>query len=276
MPQNASSHAPIRLVVSDVDGTLLDPDKNLTPRARQAVIRVLDAGIGFTIVSARPPRGMKMLIDDLKLPHPAAAFNGGMLIAPDLSVLEERIIPEESARRVLAILDSCGVEVWLYSRRDWFVTRPDTPRVQREEASVKFAPTVVPAYDGLARRAAKLSGVSDDVQAMDGCEREILRQCGQSVASTLSQADHLDVTHPQANKGAAVTALAARLGVPLENVATIGDGPNDVSMFGVSGLSIAMGNAAPEIRAAAQFHTLSNEEDGFAAAMDRYILPSRT
>lgn len=265
----------IRLVVSDVDGTLLDSGKNLTPRARQAVARVLDAGIAFTIVSARPPRGMKMLMDGLKLPHPAAAFNGGILFAPDLSILEEHIIPEDAAHHVLDILDSCGVEVWLYSRRDWYVTHPDTVRVQREEDSVRFAPTVVPAYDGLARRAAKLSGVSDDVQVMDRCEREILRQCGDRVASTLSQADHLDVTHPQANKGVAVTALAARLGVPLQNVATIGDGPNDVSMFRVSGLSIAMGNAAPETRAAARFHTLSNEEDGFAAAMDRFIFPSQ-
>jgi len=262
----------IRLVVSDVDGTLVNNEKVLTARARDAVGRVLEAGIAFTIVSARPPRGMKMLIDTLGLRHPVAAFNGGMLVEPDLTILEERLIPEEPARQTIAILNRCGVEIWLYSECGWYVTNPATQRVKREEASVHFAPAAVTSYDGLRTRVAKLAGVCDDLDAMARCEQEVLRQCGRHVAAVRSQPDHLDVTHPQATKGAAVTSLAARLHVPLENVATIGDGPNDVSMFQVSGVSIAMGNAAPETQRAARFVTLSNQEDGFAAAMERYVL----
>ena len=83
----------------------------------------------------------------------------------------------------------------------------------------------------------------------------------------------MDVTHPEANKGSVVRWLAARYGIPPEAIATIGDMPNDVLMFAHSGLSIAMGNADREVQRAARRITASNEDDGFARAVERFILP---
>ena len=85
----------VRLVIADVDGTLLTPDNVLTARARASVHAVADAGIAFTITSGRPPSGMKMLIEALSLEYPISAFNGGLVVRPDLSIIRERRIPFE-------------------------------------------------------------------------------------------------------------------------------------------------------------------------------------
>ena len=90
-----------------------------------------------------------------------------------------------------------------------------------------------------------------------------------------SQPYYVDITHPLANKGAALSGIAKLIAVPLAEVATIGDGGNDVAMFERSGLSIAMGNASPEVQRAADFVTGSNSEDGFAAAIERFILGTK-
>jgi hydroxymethylpyrimidine pyrophosphatase-like HAD family hydrolase len=93
------------------------------------------------------------------------------------------------------------------------------------------------------------------------------------VAAARSQPYYLDVTHPDANKGAVAQYLARTYSIPTDSIATIGDMPNDVLMFAHSGLSIAMGNASLEVQRAARRVTTSNADEGFAAAVERFILP---
>ena len=262
----------VRLVVADVDGTLLTPEKLLTPWARAVVRRITEAGIGFTITSGRPPRGMKMLIDELQLKDPIAAFNGGAVVRPDLSVVREHLVPETAAQPVIDVLTKHKLDVWLYGDRDWYVTSRHGLHVDREEWTVTFPPTVVPTYERLLDRVVKIVGVTDDEEAMARCVTEVQQRFGTRVAAALSQPYYLDVTHPKANKGEVVSALSALLAVPTAQIATIGDMPNDVLMFRNSGVSIAMGNAKPDVQRAAAFVTTSNTEEGFARAMERFVL----
>ncbi len=265
-------HSAIRLVIADVDGTLVTPDKILTPRAGAAVRSVLEAGIAFTITSGRPPRGMKMLIDELQLQHPIAAFNGGVLINPDLSVIRQYFLPADAACQTIEIVGRHGLDAWLYTDTDWFVHARHGPHVDREEWTVKFPPVVVPTYDALLNRVAKIVGISDDYEAVARCEADVRTSCGQHVSAARSQPYYLDVTHPNANKGTVVRMLSEILAVPEENIATIGDMPNDMLMFERSGVSIAMGQASNEVKRAAGYVTASNQEDGFALAMERFVL----
>ena len=101
---------------------------------------------------------------------------------------------------------------------------------------------------------------------------EIQQQFGQHVSAALSKPYYLDVTHPKANKGEVISALSTLLTIPAAQIATIGDMPNDVLMFERSGVSIAMGNASPEVQHAARFVTTSNTEEGFALGMERFVL----
>jgi Cof subfamily protein (haloacid dehalogenase superfamily) len=266
---------PVRLVVADVDGTLVTPDKILTPKARAAVRHVIDAGIAFTITSGRPPLGMKMLIDDLQLRDPITAFNGGLVVRPDLSVIRERLVPREAVQSVIDILSKDALDVWIYTDTDWRVRSRHAPHVNREEWTVKFPPTVVATFEDVFDRVVKIVGVSDDHEVMARCVTEVQQTCGQHVSAALSQPYYLDVTHPKANKGEVISALSTLLTIPPAQIATIGDMPNDVLMFERSGVSIAMANASAEVQHAANFVTKSNTEEGFALAMEWFVLGAR-
>ena len=262
----------VRLVVADVDGALVTPDKIVTPRAHAAVQKIMEMGIAFTITSGRPPRGMKMLIDDLQLQHPVTAFNGGLFVRPDLSVIRENLLPREAVQPVIDILTRRKLDVWIYNEKNWFVPSRHGPHVDREEWTVKFPPIVVSSLDGLRDRVMKIVGVSDDLGAVARCEKDVQQERGEHVSAARSQPYYLDVTHPKANKGEVITVLSEMLQVPTANIATIGDMPNDVLMFKRSGVSIAMGNASPEVQHQARFVTSSNKEEGFALAMERFVL----
>jgi len=276
-PKNETAAQPIRLVIADVDGTLVTQDKVLTKRAIEAVVRLHEAGIPFTITSGRPPRGMAMLIDPLKLTLPLAAFNGGVLIQPDLkTVVDQKFLPTGVPEQVIEAIEGHGLDVWVYTDNEWFVRDPNAPHVAREQWTVKFPPTVVKTFAGLLGRVAKIVGVSDDLDRVAQCEKDVQQAGGSHISAARSQPYYLDVTHPQANKGEVVLSLSRLLNIPAAQVATIGDMPNDVLMFKKSGVSIAMGNASPEVRAAATYVTSSNQEEGFANAIEKFVLNVRS
>jgi Cof subfamily protein (haloacid dehalogenase superfamily) len=261
----------IRLVLSDVDGTLVTPDKELTAGSVEAVERLHEAGVLFAVTSGRPPRGMSMLVEPLALATPIAAFNGGLLASPVLEVLEEHTIPDQLVSPALELLASFGLSTWVYRGNDWLVLDPDGPHVEREAHTVRFEPRLVDSFDG-ATSVAKIVGVSDDHDAIAAASAKASEVLGDEVSASRSQPYYVDVTHPSANKGAVVRYLSRRYEVPPEEIATIGDMPNDVLMFAHSGLSIAMGNADREVQRAARRVTRSNEDDGFAYAVERFIL----
>ncbi|MFD8717106.1 Cof-type HAD-IIB family hydrolase [Streptomyces sp. NPDC059629] len=263
---------PIRLFLADVDGTLVTNDKVLTDRAVEAVHKLHDAGIVFAVTSGRPPRGMAMIIEPLALSTELAAFNGGLIVNPDMTVVEQQVIPTEVVAPVVALMESFGLSVWIYRGADWYVRDLLGPHVDRESWTVQFAPMLVAGFEGLEQGTAKIVGVSDDHEVVEAAAVAARAQFGDHVSAARSQPYYLDVTHPQANKGGVVAYWSAKLRIPPEQIATIGDMPNDVLMFAHSGLSIAMGNAGHEVQRAARRVTTSNEDEGFANAVEQFIL----
>jgi Cof subfamily protein (haloacid dehalogenase superfamily) len=267
----------IRMVIADVDGTLVTQEKILTKRAADAVLRLHEAGIEFSITSGRPPRGMAMLIDPLKLTQPLAAFNGGVLIEPDLStVVDQKFLPAGVPETVIEVIENHGLDVWVYTDTGWFVRDANAAHVAREQWTVKFPPAVVKTFAGLLGRVAKIVGISDDLDRVAKCEKDVQQAGGTHISAARSQPYYLDVTHPQANKGGVVLAMSKLLKIPAEEIATIGDMPNDVLMFEKSGLSIAMGNASSEVQASASYVTSTSEEEGFANAIEKFVLSGRS
>ena len=266
------SHPKISTLVSDVDGTLVTDDKILTVRAQAAVAKLHACGINFAIISSRPPRGLGMLLRPLGITTPVCGFNGGVIATRDLTVITEHLLSPEVARCAVSLLDTHDVQVWVFSGQDWLVRDCDEPYVRFEEHTVGFQPTLVDNFGQSLDAANKIVGVSADFERLAQCEREVRGPLTDRATVARSQSYYLDVTHPLANKGIALSEIARLLVVPLAEIAVIGDGGNDVAMFERSGLSIAMGNASPEVRQAADFVTDSNRDDGFANAVDRFIL----
>ena len=271
--KNERPAKPIRMVIADVDGTLVTQEKVLTKRAAEAVLHLQQAGIQFSVTSGRPPRGMAMLIDPLKLTQPLAAFNGGVLIDPDLTtVVDQKYLPAGVPDKVIEAIEKHGLDVWVYTDTGWFVRDPNAAHVAREQWTVKFPPTVVKTFTGLLGRVAKIVGVSDDYDRVAKCETDVQQAGGEHISAARSQPYYLDVTHPQANKGGVVLAMSKLLNIRAAEIATIGDMPNDVLMFQKSGTSIAMGNASPEVQASATYVTSTNEDEGFAKAIEEFVL----
>ena len=266
----AQSH-PVRLVIADVDGTLVTQDKVLTPRAIEAVKRLHDADILFGVTSGRPPKGMKMLIEPLQLAEPLAGFNGGVVVKPDLTPIFKELLAPDVASQALQLVLKHQLDVFLYSDLDWFVRDKNAPHVAREAWTVQFSPTVVKSFDSLLDRVVKIVGVGDDLDAVARCEKDMQDWSAGRVSAARSQPYYLDITHPKANKGEVVELFSKYCNIPTEEIATIGDMPNDVLMFKKSGISIAMGNASPEVQKQATFVTASNQEEGFAKAMERLL-----
>lgn len=262
----------IRLVIADVDGTLVTQDKVLTARAISSVARLHEANILFTLTSGRPPKGMKMLVDALNLSEPIAAFNGGVVFNMDYSVIASHCITSELAADVIRFIGEHGLDVWLYSTTEWYVRDSQAPHVAREQWTVKFPPVVISDFAAHLEQVVKIVGVSDDTEAVRRCEKEMQVWGGSRISAERSQPYYLDVTHPDANKGEVVHELSQLLTIPPEQIATIGDMPNDVLMFTKSGMSIAMGNGSTDVQHAATYVTTSNEEEGFANAMKRFVL----
>ncbi len=257
-----------------MDGTLVTEDKVLTDEAVAAVQRLHDAGVLFAITSGRPPRGMEMLVEPLELETSIAAFNGGLVVDRAMETLEQHVLPEHVVQPVADLMGSFDLDVWLYRGADWYVRDPKGPHVDREAWTVKFEPKVMDGLDGLTDGVVKLVGVSDDHGAVQKAAEAAADTFGHHVTAAASQPYYLDVTHPKANKGSVARYLASRYALDPVQIATIGDMPNDILMFAHSGLSIAMGNADPQVKRAARHTTSSNEDEGFARAVDRFVLPA--
>jgi hypothetical protein len=261
------------LVVSDVDGTLVTHDKALTPRAVAAVRRLHEAGIGFSICSSRPPFGLHMLVEPLQLKLPYGGYNAGRIVEPDGTLVEEQLIPPVAAKRAIELLYDNGItSIWVFSGNQWLVRDRNGAHVDHETHTIQTPPTIVTSFEGHLGTVGKIVGACDDYDRVALCEKLGREALAGSATVARSQPYYCDVTAPGINKGRIVELLGDRLGVPRERIATLGDMGNDAEMFRKSGFAIAMGNAAPEIKALAQAETLSNDEDGFAAAIDRYVL----
>jgi Cof subfamily protein (haloacid dehalogenase superfamily) len=264
----------ISLVVSDVDGTLVTPDKKLTDRSVQAAAALAARGIKFTITSSRPPFGVRMLIAALALKLPIGAFNGGCVVDPALNVIEQHFIPADAARKAIDLFEARGIDVWLFTAGAWLLRDGDGANVVRERNTVQASPVIVESYAAEIGRAIKIVGVSNDFDHLAQCESEARAVLGSSASASRSQRYYLDVTPPGVSKGTFVEGIAARLGIPREEIVAIGDMDNDLPMFAKSGLSIAMGNAQDDVKAQATYTTASNGNEGFADAIERFVLPA--
>jgi len=279
----------ISILLADVDGTLVDSQKRITERAKAAIQKLNAAGIKFAVTSGRPPRGMKMIVEEVNLSIPMAAFNGGMLVEPGtMKVLTQQTLDAETARSVIARIGEFGLDVWVYAGVNWYLHNLDTPHREKEERTVQFPPTVIKNFDeALSQGVAKVVGVGDDYALVAKAEKGIKeefehdvhakctttsRDCEPSVSAARSQPYYLDVTHPKANKGSVVEMLADLLKIPAAEFVTIGDMPNDVLMFEKSGYSIAMGQASEEVKKSATYVTAGMDDEGFAKGVEDFIL----
>lgn len=265
----------ISLVITDVDGTLVTTDKALLPRTIEAVRRLHERGVGFSICSSRPPFGLRMMLETLQLKLPFGGYNGGSIVETDFTVIEQKVIPPEVARQAVEIFHKHGIDCWVFVGNEWVITNRQGDHVDHEIHTIHTQPTVVSSYrEEHFRAVGKIVGASNNHDLVGRVEH-LMREALAGQANVLrSQPYYCDVIAPGIDKGRIVEVLSARLGVPRAEIAVLGDMENDLEMFAKAGFAIAMGNAPEEVKKAASAVTGSNDEDGWAAAIERHILPA--
>lgn len=261
-----------KLLVSDVDGTLVDKQKRLTEPTIDAIRRVRAAGIGFTLISARPRSGMIPLADALGIDGPMAAFNGGILFHRDGTVDAHHVIDPAVARGVFDLVEGAAVDIWVFADDRWYSSTDRGEHVAHERVASNQAPIVGDDFTALLDRADKITFVSDVPETLRALHARIDAAFAGRATVAQSQTYYLDITALAANKGDGVAALAAAAGVPLSAVVAIGDQANDLPMLRRAGLAIAMGNAPAAVQEAAAHVTAGNDADGVARAIDTYLL----
>ena len=263
---------PIRLVISDVDGTLVNSDKGLTDATVAAVKSLRKAGIAFTIISARPRSGMMPIAERLELDGAMGAFNGGLVFERDGTVLEHHRVDEGCARGIWAIVGDADVDRWVFADDKWYASSGTGLHARRERKSSNQEPVVTDDFLDVISRADKITFVSDDEALLSGLHEKINAAYGKEATIAQSQTYYLDVTALEANKGAGIERLAHAMKTPMECIAAFGDQANDLPMLKRAGVAVAMGNATKDVRDAARHVSLGNDQDGAAYAIRSFIL----
>lgn len=263
----------IQFMLSDIDGTLLRRDHSLSEANIEAIGRLREAGIRFSVASSRPPKAMRQQIEALGIDLPTVAFNGANIINPDGSLLKAHRIESRAARTTLELFAQHPVAAWVFADDQWLLLDPEGDYVAHERDTLGYDFVQVDSFEPYLDRIDKIVAASKDFALLRTLEAQLNPLIGDTAHAARSQLYYLDVTAMDANKGTALITLAEALGVPLAQTAAIGDAGNDVAMFLKAGMSIAMGQAEADVKQHATHVTDSNEEDGVATAIERYVLP---
>ena len=263
----------IKLVITDVDGTLVTTEKQLRPRSIEAVKKLREHGIAFTICSSRPPFGLRRMRDTLGIDQPFGGYNGGAIVEPDFTVIEQKAIPAEVARRAVELFHANGVDCWVFVGNEWVITNRQGDHVDHEIHTIDWPPTVVEAYeDKHFQGVGKIVGASNNHDLIAKVEHVMQQALAGRAHAARSQAYYCDVIPEGIDKGRIVQVMAKRLGLARDEIAVLGDMENDLEMFAEAGFPIAMGNAPAYVKERAVATTGSNDEDGWADAIERYVL----
>jgi Cof subfamily protein (haloacid dehalogenase superfamily) len=265
-----SDDATVKLVISDVDGTLVDAKKQVTPGVQAAVARLREAGVGFTIISARPRSGMMPIAELLQIDAPMGAFNGGTVFTRDGTVTAQHRVERAVVEGVFAVVADAAVDTWVFADDTWYASTDQGAHVHSERLASNQAPIVTQDFTALFDRVDKLTFVSDDAALLAGLA-DRASAYGDRATIAQSQVYYLDVTALVANKGDGVVGLSDTLGVPLTHTAVLGDQANDLPMFARAAVSYAMGQGPEAVRAKATHVVAGNDHDGVAEAIDAIL-----
>lgn len=259
----------IRIVFSDIDGTLLDSGNRMTPLTERAVKGLAGRGIPFVIISARSPSGIYPILEEYGLRCPIIAYSGALALDEDRQVLFHRSFRREAARKVTAFLDAAGFDqTWsVFSFDQWFAKDKSDPRILREEGIVRAQAQQGDVDSPASEEISKLLCLCAP-GAMDPLEAA-LKEAFPDLSIVRSEDTLLEIMAKGVNKAAAAEALCSLRGIPMEDAAAFGDNYNDLEMLRAVGHGVLMGNAPAGMKEQVAVHTEDNDHDGLCRALVR-------
>lgn len=272
----------IRMIGLDMDGTLLTTEKELTEHTREVLREAIDRGVVVLPATGRPLAGIPEEV--LKFPgvRYAVASNGARIVdLKESRVIYEDLVPYETGRRVLEICSRYDSMLEIYYDGVGYAEEEKLKHLDEYVPRLPMARYIAssrrPVADVRAMHEER-KAPTDKVQALfrttEECKKawkEVEKEIP-DIEITGALSNNIEVNAKGVNKGRGLLILGQLLGIRREEIMAVGDGSNDIVMLREAGLGVAMENATDEVKAAADVITLSNDQEGAAAAIEKYVL----
>ncbi|MCL5774567.1 MAG: Cof-type HAD-IIB family hydrolase [Firmicutes bacterium] len=261
-----------KLVVVDLDGTLVLKNPEVSPKNKEEIRRIQNKSVIFSIASGRMFSSILPYAEELDIKVPLICYGGAMLVdSVTKKVLYQVTVPLETAKLVIRVARAFDLHVNLHIGENVYIEKERTEaEAYCKNARVK-AIVVGDLLSFIKEEPTKLIVISENVSLLDEVGEIIRNQTNGKLNITKSFPTYLEVVNREASKGKALEMMAAILKIEPEEVMAVGDSFNDIDMLEWAGLGIAMGNAPGEVKEAANYITASFEEDGVALALERFI-----
>ena len=265
---------PYRAIALDLDGTLTNHEKVVTPKTREALLKAAAKGAVIILASGRPTYGIEPVAECLELNQRGGyilSYNGGNIVnAKTGEKLFSQFLPDEVIPELYAYAKEHGHALLGYAGNEIITEMPDDQYVKEESRINKMNIRKVDnLFESLEPHPTKLL-MTGDPTLMLKAEEELVEKLGDRMDIFRSAPFFLELVPKGIDKAKSLTRLLTKINLTPADLIAFGDGYNDLSMLKLAGMGVAMENAAPEVRAEADYVTLSNEEDGVAAALTHF------
>lgn len=275
MDNNKDNAAKTKLVCSDVDSTLVDDNKRLSQKNRDAIRKaVLEDGIHFAIISGRIAPSVRRYMNEIGITGVIPSLGGCLIEDWGGTIIEENNVDGRLAARINSLINDMGCLCFAYHRNDWYID-PGHQDWLKSEANATDTVGVVEDLDRLFSRISpnKLLGVHSETYKVKRLKDAILERYSTEVDCFMSSPMYLEIVPKGVNKGTAVDALCRHYGIERSNVLAIGDYYNDVDMLRIVGVPVTVKNAPDDIKAMARHITESDcNNSAVAEALERFVV----
>lgn len=263
----------VKLLVTDLDGTLLPSGRTVSLENIKAAQAATAAGVVVTLATGRMFRAALPIAEQLGVDAPIIAYNGALIKHMSGEVLFAKFLPPDLIREVVTFGQERGWHLQSYcADRVLFAQYDAYARAYEQNQEVKGE---IVGWDGLrscTEEVCKLLSITSGGEETDARVAALNAHFGERIEAMRSNANYAEIVSPGVSKASALVRLTGILGIPLAETMAIGDADNDLPMLRAAGRSIAMGNAVPEVKAACDYETAKCSENGFAKAVYDYVL----
>ncbi len=265
-----------KLVALDIDGTLLNSQKQLTGRVRSAIASAKEQGIKVVLASGRPFEGMLPTLTELGLNSEedyALTYNASLILKVACqTVINSAILTGKDAIELYETAQQLGVNILAYSATHGLITPKQNKYTDYEAQHNGIEFTEFDFYNLAADEDIVKVMLIDEPELLDNAIAQLPQAVQDKYSTARSTPFFFELMNKQSNKGKGMEALTAHLGLTPEQVICVGDADNDLEMIKYAGLGVAMANATDEIKAHANYITTSNDQDGVAHVFEKYVL----
>ncbi len=265
-----------KLIAIDIDDTLINDDKEVTPATQEALKQAVERGVIVTLATGRAYASAKTIARQTGLNVPIITYQGALIKnLMDEQVLLERFVPREAAHKLLDYCLEHNLHLQTYID-DKLYTREDNDKIRGYVELNRTPYYVEPNFRSLMDKPTPKLLIIDDPAFLDELAPVLRELLGPEVHITKSKPHFLEIMHKEGTKGHALAFLAAHFGCELSETIGVGDSWNDRELLETAGLGVAMGNSTPALKEIADYVAPGNNEDGVKAVIDRFILHPTT